>query len=176
MEAVTGRSVYGGIAIGKLSVLRREDTTVKRIRTEDYKAETERFHKARKDAKKELKVLYDKALKEVGSINAMIFEVHRMMLDDPDYVEAVENTIKSQKINAEYAVASTGDNYAEMFMGMEDEYMKERAADIKDISNRVIRVLQGKNSDGEGADTHVILLADDLAPSETVQLDKSKVL
>lgn len=176
MEAVTGRSVYGGIAIGKLSVLRREDTTVKRIRTEDYKAETERFHKAREEAKKELKVLYDKALKEVGSVNAMIFEVHRMMLDDPDYVEAVENTIKSQKINAEYAVASTGDNYAEMFMGMEDEYMKERAADIKDISNRVIRVLQGKNSDGEGADTHVILLADDLAPSETVQLDKSKVL
>ena len=171
------KSVFGGIAIGKLMIFRKTDQTVKREKISDAKAEVERFYRAREDAKEQLKVLHEKALQEVGQINAAIFEVHQMMLDDLDYVEAVVNMIETQSINAEFAVATTGDNFSAMFSAMEDEYMKSRAADVKDISNRIIQILSGQESGGMGAVKEpVILVAEDLAPSETVQLDKSKVL
>lgn len=131
---------------------------------------------AKEKAKEELKALYEKALLEVGEANAMIFDVHQMMLDDLDYIESVRNMIETQKVNAEFAVATTGDNFAAMFSGMDDAYMKERAADVKDISNRLIRVLMGKQSGGITGNEPVILVAEDLAPSETVQLDKSLVI
>ena len=171
------KSVFGGIAIGKLMIFRKTDQTVKREKISDAKAEVERFYRAREDAKEQLKVLHEKALQEVGQINAAIFEVHQMMLDDLDYVEAVVNMIETQSINAEFAVATTGDNFSAMFSAMEDEYMKSRAADVKDISNRIIQILSGQESGEMGAVKEpVILVAEDLAPSETVQLDKSKVL
>lgn len=171
-----GKSVFGGIAIGKIAVYKKKENTVKRNRVEDTAAEVLRFEQAKEQAKQELSVLYDKALKEVGEVNAAIFEVHQMMLDDLDYVESITNMICAQEVNAEFAVASTGDNFAEMFSAMDDAYMRERAADVKDISNRVIAVLQGKGEGGFTDEDAVIILADDLAPSETVQLDKSKVL
>ncbi len=171
-----GKSVFSGIAIGKCRIFGQKDSMVKRGKVEDTASEIKRFSQAKEQAKAQLAKLYDKALKEVGEMNAMIFEVHQMMLDDIDYVESVTNMISSQAINAEFAVATTGDNFSEMFAAMEDDYMRERAADVKDISNRVIRILQGASSGGELGDEPVILLADDLAPSETVQLDKSKVL
>ena len=171
-----GKSVFGGIAIGKIAVYKKKENTVKRNRVEDTAAEVLRFEQAKEQAKQELSVLYDKALKEVGEVNAAIFEVHQMMLDDLDYVESITNMICAQEVNAEFAVASTGDNFAEMFSAMDDAYMRERAADVKDISNRVIAVLQGKGEGGFTNEEAVIILADDLAPSETVQLDKSKVL
>ena len=143
---------------------------------EDTAAEISRFEAAREKAKEQLQALYEKAKKEVGETNAMIFEVHQMMLDDLDYVESVTNMISSQKINAEYAVATTGDNFANMFAAMDDEYMKARAADVKDISNRLIMVLSGYEAGAMTGEEPVILVADDLAPSETVQLDKSRVL
>lgn len=171
------KSVFGGIAIGKLMVFRKTDQTVKREKISDAKAEVERFYRAREDAKEQLKILHEKALQEVGQINAAIFEVHQMMLDDLDYVEAIVNMIETQSINAEFAVATTGDNFSAMFLAMEDEYMKSRAADVKDISNRIIQILSGQESGEMGAVKEpVILVAEDLAPSETVQLDKSKVL
>ena len=171
------KSVFGGIAIGKLMIFRKTDQTVKREKISDAKAEVERFYRAREDAKEQLKILHEKALQEVGQINAAIFEVHQMMLDDLDYVEAVVNMIETQSINAEFAVATTGDNFSAMFSAMEDEYMKSRAADVKDISNRIIQILSGQESGEMGAVKEpVILVAEDLAPSETVQLDKSKVL
>ena len=171
------KSVFGGIAIGKLMIFRKTDQTVKREKISDAKAEVERFYRAREDAKEQLKVLHEKALQEVGQINAAIFEVHQMMLDDLDYVEAIVNMIETQSINAEFAVATTGDNFSAMFSAMEDEYMKSRAADVKDISNRIIQILSGQESGEMGAVKEpVILVAEDLAPSETVQLDKSKVL
>lgn len=171
-----GKSVFGGIAIGRLSVYGKKDHQVKRIKIHDTEAEVIRFTSAREKAKDQLTVLYDKALKEVGEVNAMIFEVHKMMLDDLDYIESITNMIRSQEVNAEFATATTGDNFAGMFSAMEDEYMRERAADVRDISNRVISVLQGASEGKEMGDEPVILLAEDLAPSETVQLDKSKVL
>ncbi len=171
-----GKSVFGGIAIGKLSVYGKKDRQVKRIKISDTEAEAERFHSAREKAKEQLTVLYEKALKEVGEVNAMIFEVHKMMLDDLDYIESVTNMIRSQEVNAEFAAATTGDNFAGMFSAMEDEYMRERAADVRDISNRIISVLQGTAEGKELGGEPSILLAEDLAPSETVQLDKSKVL
>ena len=171
------KSVFGGIAIGKLMVFRKTDQTVKREKKSDAKAEVERFYRAREDAKEQLKILHEKALQEVGQINAAIFEVHQMMLDDLDYVEAIVNMIETQSINAEFAVATTGDNFSAMFLAMDDEYMKSRAADVKDISNRIIQILSGQESGEMGAVKEpVILVAEDLAPSETVQLDKSKVL
>ena len=176
MEAINGSSVYGGIAIGKISLLTKDDEQVKRYKIEDVASEIKRFEDAKETAKCELVALYDKAIKEVGEDNAMIFEVHQMMLDDLDYVESIIHIIEGQKINAEYAVATTGDNFAEMFAAMDDEYMKARSADVKDISNRVIAVLHGRKSDHHKADEPVIVVADDLAPSETVQMDKSKVL
>lgn len=171
-----GKSVFGGIAIGRLKVYRKEDKQVKRIKIEDTAAEVARFEEAREQAKTQLAAFYEKAVREVGEVNAMIFEVHQMMLDDPDYTESVTNMIETQKINAEFAVATTGDNFAQMFAAMDDDYMKERAADVKDISNRVISILSDTQSGGPEGDSPYILLAEDLAPSETVQLDKSKVL
>lgn len=171
-----GKSVFGGIAIGRLSVYRKKENQVKRLKVTDTEKEVARFTTAKEQAKEQLAVFYEKALKEVGEVNAMIFEVHQMMLDDLDYIESITNMIKTQEVNAEFAVATTGDNFSQMFAAMEDDYMRERAADVKDISNRVISILQNAGSSELTGDEPVILLADDLAPSETVQLDKSKVL
>ena len=173
---VLGKSVFSGIAIGRIAILEHGDNQVKRTKVEDVEAEVARFEAAKETAKVQLQELYDKALKEVGEVNAAIFEVHGMMLEDLDYVESIVNIIRTQELNAEYAVATTGDNFSEMFAAMDDDYMKARAADVKDISNRVIAVLQGKSGTGINSDEPVIVIADDLAPSETVQLDKSKVL
>ena len=171
-----GKSVFGGIAIGKLSIYNKGENVVKRTKVDDVEAEVKRFTEAKETAKAQLKGLYDKAMKEVGEANAQIFDVHQMMLDDLDYIESIENMIRSQGINAEFAVATTGDNFSEMFAAMDDDYMRARAADVKDISNRVVSVLQGAEEGGIDSTEPVILVADDLAPSETVQLDKSLVL
>lgn len=171
-----GKSVFSGIAIGKCKIFGKKDQVVKRSKVTDTDLEIKRFTQAKEQAKSQLEALYEKALKEVGEANAAIFEVHQMMLDDLDYVESITNMISSQGINAEYAVATTGDNFAEMFAAMDDDYMRERAVDVKDISNRVIHILQGGSEQAGLGDQPVIILADDLAPSETVQLDKSKVL
>ena len=176
MQELKGKSVFGGIAIGRISVYNKDESTVKRVKIEDTAAEIKRFEEAKETAKEQLQALYEKALVEVGEVNAMIFDVHQMMLDDLDYVEAITHMIENQGINAEYAVATTGDNFSNMFAAMDDDYMKARAADVKDISNRVVKILQGKKDSVLDGDEPVILLADDLAPSETVQLDKSKVL
>ena len=171
-----GKSVFGGIAMGRLSVYHKTDNAVKRTKITDIEAEKKRFEDAKEEAKRQLGVFYEKAVREVGEVNAAIFEMHQMMLDDLDYVESITNMIETQQVNAEFAVASTGDNFAQMFAAMDDDYMRERAADVKDISNRVISILQGNGDAGLSGDEPFILLADDLAPSETVQLDKSKVL
>lgn len=171
-----GKSVFGGIAIGRLSIYNKKENQVKRERITDVEAEITRFTDAKETAKEQLKGFYEKAVKEVGEVNAAIFEVHQMMLDDLDYVESITNMIRTQEVNAEFAVASTGDNFSKMFAAMDDDYMKERAADVKDISNRVISILQNAENGSVTGEKPVILLADDLAPSETVQLDKSKVL
>ncbi len=176
MEIYNGKSVFGGIAIGRISVYKKGEQQVKRNRITDVDAELSRFEDAKKTAIEQLQGLYDKALKEVGEANAAIFEVHQMMLDDGDYNESIANIIKSQEVNAEYAVASTGDNFSQMFAAMEDDYMRARAADIKDISERIISILSGKGDNAIGADEPAIIVADDLAPSETVQLDKDMVL
>jgi len=176
MEIKTGKSVFAGIAIGQIYIFDKGDKTVRRDKTTDFQGEIQRFETARATAKLDLQTLYEKAVKEVGETNAMIFEVHQMMLDDLDYIEAVMHMIENEMVNAEYAVAMTGDNFSEMFAAMDDDYMKERAADIRDISNRVISVLQGRSKTEILSPVPVILIADDLAPSETVQLDKSKVL
>lgn len=171
-----GKSVTSGVAIGKLVIFRKDDSLVKRTRVEDPEAEVNRFQEAKSKAMEQLKGLYDKALKEVGEANAAIFDVHQMLLDDLDYNDSIVNIIRTQKVNAEYAVATTGDNFATMFSEMDDDYMRARSADMRDISNRVVTVLQGKSEGTVSADEPFILLADDLAPSETVQLDKSLVL
>ena len=171
-----GKSVFGGIAIGRLSIYNKKENQVKREKITDVESEITRFTDAKETAKEQLKGFYKKAVKEVGEVNAAIFEVHQMMLDDLDYVESITNMIRAQEVNAEFAVASTGDNFSKMFAAMDDDYMKERAADVKDISNRVISILQNAENGSVTGEEPVILLADDLAPSETVQLDKSKVL
>ena len=171
-----GKSVFGGIAIGRLSIYNKKENQVKREKITDVEAEITRFTDAKETAKEQLKGFYEKAVNEVGEVNAAIFEVHQMMLDDLDYVESITNMIRTQEVNAEFAVASTGDNFSKMFAAMDDDYMKERAADVKDISNRVISILQNAENGSVTGEEPVILLADDLAPSETVQLDKSKVL
>ena len=176
MQIYKGKSVFGGIAIGKISVYKKDEQLVKRVKIEDADAEMERYTAARNIAAAQLQKLYDKALKEVGEANAAIFEVHQMMLEDEDYNESVENIIHSQMVNAEYAVASTADNFAQMFEAMDDDYMRGRAVDVRDISERVITVLAGGAGSGLDSDEPVIIAADDLAPSETVQLDKDKVL
>ena len=173
---VNGKSVFGGIAIGKIVVYKKAEKAIKRMRIEDTDSEIARFEDAKEKAKVQLSELYEKAVKEVGEVNAAIFEVHRMMLDDLDYIESIVNMIRSQSINAEFAVASTGDNFAQVFAAMDDDYMRERSADVKDISNRVVSILSSSENGVSDSDESIILLADDLAPSETVQLDKSKVL
>lgn len=176
MEILQGKSVFGGIAIGNLSLHRTEEVSAQRTHVDDTKAEFARFEAAKEAAKEQLGKLYEKALAEVGNLNAQIFEVHQMMLDDLDYIESIQNIIDSNNANAEYAVAKTGENFSQMFAAMDDEYMKERAADVKDISNRVVAILQGKAATEKASDEPSILVAEDLAPSETVQLDKSMVL
>lgn len=176
MEVLSGKSVFGGIAIGKISVYHKKDDQVKRTKVEDTAAEIARFAAVKEQAKEQLGALHKKALEEVGEVNAMIFEVHQMMLEDPDYVTSITHMIENQKVNAEYAVAVAGDNFSELFAAMDDDYMKARAADVKDVSNRMIAILQGKNQGGIDSDEPVIIVADDLAPSETVQFDKTKVL
>ena len=176
MQVYSGKSVFGGIAIGKISVYKKNEQQVKRVRTEDTKGELARYEAAKAAAVEQLQELYQKALKEVGEANAAIFEIHQMMLDDGDYNESVENIIETQKVNAEYAVAVTGDNFAQMFRAMDDDYMRERAADVKDISERVLSVLNGGQKEKVVTDEPVIIVADDLAPSETVQLEKDMVL
>ena len=176
MVVYSGKSVFGGIAIGKICVYAKEDSQVKRERIEDPEAEIKRYHEAKDVAIEQLGVLYEKALKEVGEDGAGVFEAHQMMLDDGDYIDSVENIIRTQSVNAEYAVAQTGDQMAQMFLDMEDEYFRGRAADVHDISERLIGVLSGKGSGGIQTDEQVIIVADDLAPSETVQMDKDKIL
>lgn len=176
MHIISGKAVFSGVAIGKLSIYKRNEQQIKRYKIEDAQAEIARFEVAREGAKTQLHGLYEKALKEVGEANAMIFEVHQMMLDDLDYIDSIHNIISSQLVNAEYSVATTADNFAAMFSAMDDDYMRERAADVKDISERVINILSGNHAGALDSDEPRIILADDLAPSETVQLDKDKVL
>lgn len=176
MRRYTGKGVYSAVAAGRISVFKRNEVSVKRIRIEDTEKEKQRVKKAKKDATEELQEIYDKALKEVGEANAQIFEIHMMMLEDVDYNDSIQNIIDTQAVNAEYAVAVTSDNFVEMFSAMEDAYMKERAADIKDISNRLIRKLQSGKDERDISGDKVIICANDLAPSETVLLDKEKVL
>ena len=176
MEKYTGKGVCGAIAIGNVYIFKRREAVVKRERSEDCEGEKARFESAKAKAIEQLGEIHEKALKEVGEANAQIFEIHMMMLEDDDYNESVNNIIDSQKVNAEYAVAVTADNFAEMFGAMEDSYMQARAADVKDISNRVIRNLSEEGGDGMGMPDKMIVCADDLAPSETVLLDKDKVL
>ena len=176
MQGYSGKSVFGGIAIGKISVYKKNEQQVKRVRTEDTKGELARYEAAKAAAVEQLQELYQKALKEVGEANAAIFEIHQKMLDDGDYNESVENIIETQKVNAEYAVAVTGDNFAQMFRAMDDDYMRERAADVKDISERVLSILNGGQKGKVVTDEPVIIVADDLSPSETVQLEKDMVL
>lgn len=176
MEVFNGKSVFGGIAIGKIYVYQKGEQQVRRIRVDDTVQEKSRYRAAAEEAMKQLQALYEKALQEVGEENAAVFEVHQMMLEDDDFVESVENIIDTQEVNAEYAVAVTGDNFAQMFAAMDDDYMRGRAADVKDISERLITVLSGSAAGGIQSDEPVIVLADDLAPSETVQMDKDKVL
>jgi len=176
MEVYQGKSVFGGIAIGRISVHKKDEQQVKRVRIEDSEQEILRYRQAKQTAMEQLQGLYQKALKEVGEANAAIFEIHQMMLEDDDYNESVENIIRMQQVNAEYAVASTGDNFAQMFSAMDDDYMRARSADVKDISERVLSVLGGRATGIAASGEPVIIVADDLAPSETVQLNKDLVL
>ena len=176
MQVYNGKSVFGGIAIGKISVYQKKEQQVKRVKGEDPDQEMARYGKAKAEGIRQLQGLYDKALKEVGEANAAIFEVHQMMMEDDGYNESVENIVRSQGVNAEYAVATTGDNYAQMFSAMDDDYMRERAADVRDISERLLTILNGEDTGSVDADEPKIIVAEDLAPSETVQLDKDKVL
>ena len=176
MEVYQGKSVFGGIAIGRISVHKKDEQQVKRVRIEDSEQEILRYRQAKQTAMEQLQGLYQKALKEVGEANAAIFEIHQMMLEDDDYNESVENIIRMQQVNAEYAVASTGDNFAQMFSAMDDDYMRARSADVKDISERVLSVLGGRATGIAASGESVIIVADDLAPSETVQLNKDLVL
>lgn len=176
MEVYQGKSVFGGIAIGRISVHKKDEQQVKRVRIEDPKQEILRYRQAKQTAMKQLRGLYQKALKEVGEANAAIFEIHQMMLEDDDYNESVENIIRMQQVNAEYAVASTGDNFAQMFSAMDDDYMRARSSDVKDISERVLSVLGDRSTGIAASEEPVIIVADDLAPSETVQLNKDLVL
>ena len=176
MKKYLGKGVYGAVAIGKISVFKKCDAAVTRIHVEDTEKEKQRVKAAKELAAKQLTEIHEKALREVGETHAQIFEIHLMMLDDDDYNESIENIIDTQSVNAEYAVALTSDNFAGMFSSMDDAYMQARAADVRDISNRIIANLTGANIDSTTADEKSIVCADDLAPSETVSLDKDKVL
>ncbi|MDE6817386.1 MAG: phosphoenolpyruvate--protein phosphotransferase [Lachnospiraceae bacterium] len=176
MQQYSGKSVYKGITMGPVAVLEKQDDLVRRRKIDDPEQEIERTGAACEQAKDQLGKLYDKAVKEVGEASAAIFEVHQMMLEDDDYLESIHNIIRTELVNAEYAVAQTGDNFSEMFASMDDDYMKARAADVKDISNRLIRILSGAGDTDLSSMEPSILIADDLSPSETVQLDKEKIL
>lgn len=176
MDTYTGKSIFKKIAIGKILFYQKGEQTIKRKHIEDIDAELKRYEKARAAAIEQLDALHEKALKEVGVANAAVFEVHAMMLEDDDYVDSIVNIIESQQVNAEFAVATTGDNFSKMFANMDDDYFKARAADVKDISERLINILSGKEGDQVIGDQPVIVVADDLAPSETVQMDKKKLL
>lgn len=176
MQCFQGKSVYKGIAMGPIVVLKKNDYQVKRIRIEDTEAEVKRVDEALKASQEQLQKLYDKAVREVGEASAAIFEVHQMMLEDEDYLEAIQNMIRTEQVNAEYAVAVTGDNFAEMFASMDDDYMKARSADIKDISERLVRNLSGQGDVDLSSIEPSVIVADDLSPSETVQMDKDKIL
>ena len=176
MQYFQGKSVYKGIVMGPVAVLKKNDYQVKRARIEDPEAEVKRVKEAVEVSKKQLGRLYDKAVREVGEASAAIFEVHQMMLEDEDYLEAIQNMIRTEQVNAEYAVAVTGDNFAEMFASMDDDYMKARSADIKDISERLVRNLSGQGDVDLSSIEPSVIVADDLSPSETVQMDKDKIL
>lgn len=176
MLTFQGKSVINGVAIGKIFIYKRGEQQVKRVKVEDTKSELARFRTAQQEAIKQLQDLYEASVKSIGEASAAIFEIHQMMLQDDGFVEAIENIIQTQSVNAEYAVAATSDNFYKMFSDMEDDYMRERAADVKDISERLLTVLNGKSAGMEKLSEPVIIAADDLAPSETVQLDKEKVL
>ena len=176
MQCFQGKSVYKGIVMGPVAVLKKNDYQVKRARIEDPEAEVKRVEEAVEVSKKQLGRLYDKAVREVGEASAAIFEVHQMMLEDEDYLESMQNMIRTELVNAEYAAAATGDNFAEMFAAMDDEYMKARSADVKDISERLVRNLSGEGDNDLSSMEPSIIVADDLSPSETVQMDKEKIL
>lgn len=176
MQYFQGKSVYKGIVMGPVAVLKKNDYQVKRARIEDPEAEVKRVEEAVEVLKKQLGRLYDKAVREVGEASAAIFEVHQMMLEDEDYLESMENMIRTELVNAEYAAAATGDNFAEMFAAMDDEYMKARSADVKDISERLVRNLSGEGDNDLSSMEPSVIVADDLSPSETVQMDKEKIL
>ena len=176
MKKFTGKGVYGAIAMGKISVFQKQDTLIQRTSVKDTEAEKARVEAAKAAAAEQLQAIYEKALKEVGETNAQIFEIHMMMLEDDDYNESIQNIIDTQKVNAEYAVSITADNFAEMFSAMDDAYMQARAADVRDISDRIIANLTGNAAVQENSGEKHIICADDLAPSETVSLDKDKVL
>lgn len=176
MITLEGKSVFGGVTIGKIQFYKRNEITIKRTRVEDVEAEVERFQNAKAKTLELLKGLYEKALEDVGEANAMIFEAHQLMLEDPDYVESIENIIRTQDVNAEYAIGATADNFAAIFEAMDDAYMQGRAADVRDVSERLLQALSSQNETVMVMDEPVIIVADDLMPSETVQLDKEKVL
>lgn len=176
MDTYTGKSILKGIAIGKILFYQKGEQSVKRIKIQDTDDEIKRYEKARAGAIEQLNILYKKAVKEVGEMNAAVFEVHMMMLEDDDYVDSIVNIIETQQVNAEFAVATTGDNFSKMFAEMEDDYFKARAADVKDISERLVNILCGRENGGYLGEEPVIVVADDLAPSETVQMDKEKLL
>lgn len=176
MITLEGKSVFGGVAIGKIQFYKRNEITIKRTRVEDVEAEVERFRNAKAKTLELLKGLYEKALEDMGEANAMIFEAHQLMLEDPDYVESIENIIRTQDVNAEYAIGATADNFAAIFEAMDDAYMQGRAADVRDVSERLLQALSSQNETVMVMDEPVIIAADDLVPSETVQLDKEKVL
>lgn len=176
MITLEGKSVFGGVTIGKIQFYKRNEITIKRTRVEDVEAELERFQNAKAKTLELLKGLYEKALEDVGEANAMIFEAHQLMLEDPDYVESIENIIRTQDVNAEYAIGATADNFAAIFEAMDDAYMQGRAADVRDVSERLLQALSSQNETVMVMDEPVIIAADDLMPSETIQLDKEKVL
>ena len=176
MITISGKSVFGGVSIGKLLFYKRNEKVIKRTHVDNVDEEMVRFQNAKDTAVEQLKGLYEKALDDVGEANAMIFEIHQMMLEDLDYLESIENIIRTQEVNAEFAVATTADNFSQMFASMDDAYMQGRAADVKDVSERVLDILCGTSDGMKEMTEPCIIAADDLAPSETVQLDKSKVL
>ncbi len=176
MITISGKSVFGGVSIGKLLFYKRNEKVIKRTHVDNVDEEMVRFQNAKNTAVEQLKGLYEKALEDVGEANAMIFEIHQMMLEDLDYLESIENIIRTQEVNAEFAVATTADNFSQMFASMDDAYMQGRAADVKDVSERVLDILCGTGGGMKEMSEPCIIAADDLAPSETVQLDKSKVL
>lgn len=176
MKQYVGKTIFPKVAIGKILFYEKKQATVKREKVEDVKKEVKRFENAKKIATEEITDLYQKAIKNIGAAEAAIFEVHAMMIEDDDYCDSIINIITAQEMDAAYAVATTGDNFARMFGDMEDEYMKARAADVKDISERIVNVLSGTNTGSLIMEEQVILVADDLVPSETVQMDKSKLL